>query len=127
MTILVTVRAEVSDMSSTNQSAAFEPGEEGSYLQTPSSKRLRLDHSNGEAPELLHVSEVVETVQTEDPNEIGTVTITVPSSQFEIEVNSQVEEEEAEEVPQIERSDLTGPAFGIVQDPQVRFAGRVAT
>lgn len=104
---------------SSNESAAFECGQESSYLQAPSPKRVRFDSSNGHPPELLQVSEVVETVQTEDPNEIGTVTITVPSSQFEIEVNSQVEEEELEsdELPQIERSDLTGPAFGLVQDP----------
>lgn len=65
----------------------------------------------------MQVSEVVETVQTEDPNE--TVTITVPSSQFEIEINSQVDEEDVDEVSQIRRSDLTGPAFDIVQDAQV--------
>ena len=104
---------------SSSGSGAFEHGEESSYLQAPSPKRVRLDPSSSHPPELLQVSEVVETVQTEDPNEIGTVTITVPSSQFEIEVNSQVEEEEPDEVPQIERSELTGPAFGLVQDPQV--------
>ena len=97
---------------SNDESAAFEHGEE-SYLQTPSPKRVRFDHPNGEQ---MQVSQVVETFQTEDPNEVGTVTITVPSSQFEIEINSQVEEDESEE---IQRSDLTGPAFGIVRDPQV--------
>jgi hypothetical protein len=101
------------------ESAAFEHGE-SSYLHAPSPKRLHFDHSNGEAPEVMQVSQVVETVPTEDPNEVDTVTITVPSSQFEIEINSQVEEEEGEEVPQIQRSDLTGPAFGIVEGPQVR-------
>ena len=103
---------------SANESAAFECEEESSYLQASSPKRVRLEPANGHPPELLQVSEVVETVQTEDPNDIGTVTITVPSSQFEIEVNSQVEEEEGDEVPhQIERTDLTGPTFGLVQDP----------
>ncbi len=104
------------------RSAAFEH-EDGGYLQAPSPKRVRFDHSNGEQGEVMQVSEVVETVQTEDPNEVDTVTITVPSSQFEIEINSQVEdlEEEGDEVPQIQPSDLTGPNFGIVQDPQVCY------
>lgn len=103
---------------SRGESAGFEHREE--YLQAPSPKRVRFDHSNGDAPEVMQVSQVVETVPTEDPNEVDTVTITVPSSQFEIEINSQVEEDEGDEqVPQINRSDLTGPAFGIVEDPQV--------
>lgn len=96
---------------SNDESAAFEHDEE-SYLHTPSPKRVRFDHPNSEQ---MQVSQVVETFHTEDPNEVGTVTITVPSSQFEVEINSQVEEDEGEE---IQRSDLTGPAFGIV-DPQV--------
>ena len=104
---------------SSGESAGFEHGE-GSYFQAPSPKRVHFDHSNGDAPEVMQVSEVVETVHTGDPNEVDTVTITVPSSQFEIEINSQVDEDEGEEVPQIQRSDLTGPAFGIVRDPQVR-------
>lgn len=98
-----------------SESVAFQHGED-SYLQAPSPKRVRFTHSNGQPPEVL---QVVETVHTGDPSEVDTVTITVPSSQFEIEINSQVEEDEADEVPQIQRSDLTGPAFGIVQDPQV--------
>lgn len=103
---------------SASESAGFEHG--GEYLQAPSPKRVRFDHSNGDAPEVMQVSQVVETVPTEDPNAVDTVTITVPSSQFEIEINSQVEEEEeGDEVPQINRSDLTGPTFGIVEDPQV--------
>lgn len=105
-------------MSATNESAAFEHGEDTNYLQAPSPKRVRYDHANGEPPDVLHVSQVVETIQTEDPNEVDTVTITVPSSQFEIEINSQVDEEE-DEVPQIQHGDLTGPAFGIVEDSQV--------
>lgn len=104
---------------SSGESAAFEHGE---YLHAPSPKRVHFDHSNGAAPEVMQVSQVVETVPTEDPNEVDTVTITVPSSQFEIEINSQVEDEdEGDDVPQIQRSDLTGPAFGIVEDPQVRI------
>ena len=106
---------------STSESGAFEHNE-GSYLQAPSPKRVRFDPPNGEPPEVMQVSQVVETVPTEDPNEVDTVTITVPSSQFEIEINSQVEEEEGDEASQIQRSDLTGPSFGIVQDTQVSFA-----
>lgn len=107
----------------TEVSAGFEPSEDGSYLQEPSPKRVRYDHSSdgthGTHP-VMHVSEVEETVQTEDPGEVAdTLTITVPSSQFEIEINSQVEEEDSDEIPQIQRSDLTGPAFDIVHDPQV--------
>ena len=105
----------------TGEKAGFEPCEDGSYLQAPSPKKARY-HSNGsnrvENP-VLHVSDVVETVQTEDPGEVDTLTITVPSSQFEIEINSQVEDDDSDDIPQIERSDLTGPAFDIVHDPQV--------
>lgn len=105
-----------SEKNMSNESAGFEHGED--YLHAPSPKRVRFDHSNGDPPEVMHVSEVVETVQTDDPDEVDTVTITVPSSQFEIEINSQVEDEEEEEVLHLQPSDLTGPSFGIVHDPQ---------
>ena len=103
-------------MMSTNESGAFERTEDGGYFLAPSPKRVRYDQSNGEAADVMNVSEVVETVQTD---EVGTVTITVPSSQFEIEINSQAEEEDTDEIPQIQTADLTGPTFGIVQDSQV--------
>ncbi len=103
----------------TDGSAAFKRSEDGGYLQAPSPKRVRYENANGEPTEVMHVSDMVETVQTGDPNEVDTVTITVPSSQFEIEINSQVEEDETDEIPQIQRSDLTGPAFDIIQDTHV--------
>lgn len=103
-------------------SAGFEPDEDGDYLQTPSPKRLRYDAGSGSGHDshpLVEVPDLVEAVQVDDSGETDTVTITVPSSQFEIEINSQTEEEDGEEIPQIQRSDLTGPNFNIVQDPQV--------
>ena len=105
---------------STNDGAGFEQSEDGGgYLQAPSPKRVRYDHQNGETAEVV---QVVETLQNVGPNEVvgdETVTITVPSSQFEIEINSQVEEEENDEIPQLQRGDLTGPTFDIVHDQQV--------
>ena len=92
------------------ESASFEL-----EVGAPSSKRPRYDHHA--ETEILQVEA--------DPNEVdvNTVTITteevVPSSQFEIEINSQAEEGDVEEeITQLQAGDL-GPNFSIVQDTQV--------
>lgn len=105
------------------EKVGFEPCEDDNYLQAPSPKKARFNSngSNRAAHPVMHVSDVVEMVQTEDHGEVDTLTITVPSSQFEIEINSQVEEEDPDDIPQIERKDLSGPVFDIVHDPQVRI------
>jgi len=105
------------------ESGGFEPGEDGDYLQQPPSKRLRQDagseNGHGNTQAVVEVPELVEAVEVEESEETDTVTITVPSSQFEIEINSQADEEDGEEIPQIQRTDLSGPNY-IVQDPQVK-------
>ena len=102
------------------ESGGFEPDEDGGYLRRPSPKRIRYDVGGGSSHNsVMQVPDLVEAVQVEDSEETDTVTITVPSSQFEIEINSQVDEEDGEEIPQIQRTDLIGPNFNIVQDPQV--------
>ena len=104
------------------ESAGFEPGEDGDYLQQPPPKRMHQDaggengHSNTQS--VVEVPELAEDVEVEESEETDPVTITVPSSQFEIEINSQADEEDGEEIPQMQRTDLSGPNY-IVQDPQV--------
>ena len=84
---------------------------------TPSAKRVRYDNVDVPETEILQVETDADGVQ------VDTVTITtadaVPSSQFEIEINSQAEDGDTEEIAQIHAGDLTGPNFGIVQDTQV--------
>lgn len=94
-------------------SAAFELD-----VGTPSTKRARYD----DVPE----TEILQVETDADGVEVDTVTITtadsVPSSQFEIEINSQAEDGgDTEDIAQIQAGDLTGPNFGIVQDTQVDY------
>lgn len=99
------------------ESGSFERGDESTYLSSPSPKRARFD----EAADIAEVTEV-ETIEAGGPNDVDhTVTITVPSTQFEIEINSQAELEGSspDDIGQIQTGDLSGPAFGIVQDAQV--------
>ncbi len=76
----------------------------GSF-ELPSPKRPRYEHTE------------TEIVQVSEPTEVETVTIAteevVPSSQFEIEINSQADDGDS-----VEHSDL-GPNFSIVHDTQV--------
>lgn len=103
---------------STVESGSFERGDEGTYLSSPSPKRARFE----EAADIAEVTEV-ETIEAGGPNDVDhTVTITVPSTQFEIEINSQTEGSSPDEIGQIQTGDLSGPAFGIVQDAQVQLA-----
>ncbi len=78
--------------------------ESGSF-ELPSAKRLRYEHTE------------TEIVQVSEPTEVETVTIAteevVPSSQFEIEINSQTDDGDS-----VEQQDL-GPNFRIVHDTQV--------
>ena len=92
---------------------------DGGYLTSPSAKRARFDDPS-DVDEVAQVTEV-ETVEEEPmPSEVDhTVTITVPSSQFEIEINSQNESGSPTEIGHIQSGDLAGPAFGIVHETQV--------
>jgi len=90
------------------ESGSFET--QASYLEDgPSPKRARYDGQ----PEIVSVSD-----------DGGAVTITVPQTQFEIEINSQQDEEEggspSEEIPQIQAGDLSGPAFEVIHEAEVR-------
>ena len=112
-------------MSTTAEKTGFER-EGGSYLQPPTPKRVRYHPSDGAHAHPTQVAEVVETVETEEASEVDTLTITVPSSDFEVEIGSQVVEvDDADQIPQISRRDLTGPAFDIVQDAQVRIMSKM--
>lgn len=91
------------------ESASFELEVNG-----PSSKRPRYDVAE---TEILEVNTDVDGVP------VDTMTITtadsVPNSQFEIEINSQADDDDPEEIGQLQATDLTGPNFGLVQDTQV--------
>ena len=89
------------------ESGSFET--QASYLEGPSPKRARYDGQ----PEIVSVSD-----------DGGAVTITVPQTQFEIEINSQQDEEEcgspSDDIPQIQAGDLAGPAFEVIHEAEVR-------
>ena len=106
------------------ESGSFEQdvANDGSYLTSPSAKRARFEDP-GDVGEVAQVTEV-ETVEEEAmPSEVDhTVTITVPSSQFEIEINSQNDTSSPTEIGHIQTGDLAGPTFGIVHETQVNDA-----
>lgn len=92
---------------------------DGSYLTSPSAKRARFDDPS-EVDEVAQVTEVETVEEDAMPSEVDhTVTITVPSSQFEIEINSQNDTGSPTEIGHIQSGDLAGPSFGIVNDTQV--------
>lgn len=94
---------------------------DGTYLTSPAAKRARFEDPS-EVDEVAQVTEI-ETVEEETvTSDIDhTVTITVPSSQFEIEINSQNDTSSPTEIGQIQTGDLAGPSFGIVHETQVRL------
>ena len=92
---------------------------DGSYLTSPSAKRARFDDPS-EVDEVAQVTEVETVEEDAMPSEVDhTVTITVPSSQFEIEINSQNDTGSPTEIGHIQTGDLAGPSFGLVNDTQV--------
>ena len=105
-----------------SESGPFEQADmasDGSYLTSPSAKRARFDDS-ANVDEVAQVTEVETVEEDAMPSEIDhTVTITVPSSQFEIEINSQNDTGSPTEIGAIQSGDLSGPAFGIVHETQV--------
>ena len=108
-------------MSGGDSGGSFEQdmASDGSYLTSPSAKRARFDDPS-EVDEVAQVTEVETVEEDAMPSEVDhTVTITVPSSQFEIEINSQNDTGSPPEIGHIQTEDLAGPSFGIVHDTQV--------
>lgn len=96
-------------------SASFEQSCDDLDLADPHSKRARL-----EAPELApEPATEVAVTEGEGGEEVH---LTVPQTQFEIEINSGTVVEEVEDVGRetILRQDLGGPAFSITTAAQVR-------
>lgn len=86
-----------------SESGSFET-EEGYLEEGPSPKRVRYEEPEIEDAETEIVQE----------DEDGVVHIAVPQTQFEIEINSGQEGGSPEQIAQIQ------PAFGIIQEPEVR-------
>ena len=88
-----------------SESGSFETREETYLEEAPSPKRAR--YEEGEIEETTIVQE----------GEDGSMHITVPQTQFEIEINSQAEGgSPTEGIHQIQAQDLSGPAFGVIQE-----------
>ena len=111
-------------MTDLSGSASFEPGRHD--LEPPSAKRARFETTEL-APEPvteIAVTEiaVTEIAVTEDGQPGGEeLHLTVPQTQFEIEINSgSVEDEEGVAREAILQQDLSGPAFSITTASQVR-------
>ena len=124
MTVFVLVSGTIRSQKAMSgaESGPFEQdiATDGSYLTSPAAKRARFEDPS-DVDEVAQVTEVEMVEEEVVPNEMDhTVTITVPSSQFEIEINSQNETTSPTEIGQIHSGDLAGPAFGIVHDTQVR-------
>lgn len=99
-------------MTELSGSATFEPDIE---LAEPSAKRARFETADL-APEAVTEIAVTEDVQAGD----GEVHLTVPQTQFEIEINSgSVEDEDGVVRETILQQDLNGPAFAITTASQV--------
>lgn len=99
-------------MTELSGSASFEPGIE---LAEPSAKRARFETTDL-APEPVTEIAVTEEVQPGDEE----VHLTVPQTQFEIEINSgSVEDDDGVVRETILQQDLNGPAFAITTASQV--------
>ena len=99
-------------MTELSGSASFEPGIE---LSEPSTKRARFEPADL-APEPVTEIAVTEDAQPGDED----VHLTVPQTQFEIEINSgSVEDEDGVVRETILQQDLSGPAFAITTASQV--------
>lgn len=101
-----------------SDSGSFEPREEttGGYdyvevEEGPSPKRARYEDA-----EIEHAQTEIVTTEEDDD-----AVITVPQSQFEIEINSQQELSTSGSPPvQLSQAhDLGGPSFGVIQDEGV--------
>ena len=95
-----------------SESGSFETTGESGYLdQSPSPKRARFDEQElGEA----------EYVEEGEVQEDGS--LTVPQTQFEIEINSHQEGgSPSDGIGEIHAQDLGGPAFGVIHDAEVGF------
>ena len=102
-------------MTELSGSASFEPGIE---LSEPSAKRARFEPTDL-APEPVTEIAVTEDAQPGDEE----VHLTVPQTQFEIEINSgSVEDEDGVVRETILQQDLSGPAFAITTASQVAAA-----
>ena len=105
-----------------SESGSFEQDmscSDGSYLTSPSAKRARFEDP-ANVDEVAQVTEVETVEEDAMPSEVDhTVTITVPSSQFEIEINSQNDAGSPTEIGTLHSGDLSGPAFGLVHETQV--------
>lgn len=116
-------------MTEVGGSATFEPsggggsggggGIELSAAEPPVAKRARFEATADLAPEAVTEIAVREDGQTAGEEEVHH--LTVPQTQFEIEINSGsvVEEEDGVVRETILQQDLSGPAFAITTVPQV--------
>ena len=99
-------------MTELSGSASFEPSID---LSEPSVKRARFEHTDL-APEPVTEIAVTEDGRSGD----GDVHLTVPQTQFEIEINSgSVDDDDGVVRETILQQDLNGPAFAITTASQV--------
>ena len=86
------------------QSGSFEPDDDAYGASSP--KRARFEG---------HEQEIITTEEGDE------VVVTVPQTQFEIEINSQTDDggSPAENIQQIQAHGLSGPTFGVIHDAEV--------
>ena len=112
-------------MTEVGGSATFEPGGSGGSIELsaepPIAKRARFEPTADLAPEPVTEIAVREDGQS---GEEEVHHLTVPQTQFEIEINSgAVEDEDGVVRETILPQDLNGPAFAITTAPQVGGGG----
>ena len=111
-------------MTEVGGSATFEPGSGGGEIdlstEPPATKRARFEPTADLVPEPVTEIAVREEVQSSEDQTAEVHHLTVPQTQFEIEINSgSVEDEDGVVRETILPQDLNGPAFSITTDPQV--------